>query len=660
MTVAATRTKATTAIAVAVFAVLLSSLGSVSNAAASSHPKPVTVTGHRAASLRDSVELLTGSADHAVYSTQRALVVAGSVYGSGKSRPVLTVRSKSGKTVRLGAMSNRVQRGQFSTLGHWVVAWSSSEFASHSPVVDLWNVITRHHHVVKLAQAPRVLQATPRGFVYTFGHSLHEWVAGSRSSRSWGTPFPSQRVASIAADDHRLIVTGVKSGARLMAFSHPGAYRKLHSGAGAHYCYALDHAGAACRIDEPHQGSEIGFLPLDGSTETRASKGTLMLDDIGLAGKEVFFTAEQTDDAPYLYGFSPAHPTPVKWPTLANHAVVSAFGKALVMRNQDPHVVLAATTPLHLTTAFAIPRSAEAAGSFAFAPDRIVYVSDPRNASDPAQTRSVQSASVTKSGRRVKVGAPHQVAGRDGQLQVVANGTGHSGPAATATTAAFMRASDCCTWHAYVTTAAGTVELPGTFDPNFASLEAAGHWVLAANLPGPVELYDVNTGNVQPLPSVQAEQPASFALTPSRLVYATSAGVVRERDLTTGVTSTVYTSSAGSSQHPSVYAIGNWVAWDIEFVHGGKVVHSDGMRHVGTSPGPVVHLPYQVYGLSDAGALMFTADGSFQRRISIRPFHGTTHALLSFRQFLALPQVADGVLAWVDGGGDLQVERYPS
>jgi hypothetical protein len=642
-------------------AALTGGLTSLPAAAAGSRPGEVQVSGHGAAVQRDAIQLLAGSATHAAYTTKRPATGVESAGGSGPAQPVLMVRALSGKTVNLGALSERLQNDGWTTAGDRLIAWDSSTHTK-TRSVDMWNITTRSHRVVHLPETAGLVAATPSGFVYTHGRSLHEWVASTGSYRSWGTPFPSQTIASLVTDDRELVATGFSSGAKVMAYARPGAYRTLDaSKEGEAYCYAVDHSGAACT-----GGGAIGFLPLSAGPATYVATEGVEFDGAALDGKELLYVTELTDEGPYvLYGFSPSDPTPVKDSQGIASGPLGAYGKALVIPASSAPggagAVFAATSPLDLTKAFPIPRAADTAGAFALTPGRVAYLSDLSDPKDPTQLLGVQSVPLHVGKSKVTTGARTQVAGRDGDLQVATFAGFPHDIGATPTTTVFARADTCCEWHPYVSTPSGTVELPGTLDPNGDFLEAAGHRVLAANswntgTSGPVEIYDTDTGKTQDLSLLLTQEPVSFALTTTDLVYGTKAGVIRQLDLDTGLTSTIYTPPA--SIKPSeiivtnVYAANGWVAWRIDTTHGGSL---NGMRTVSGNK-PSISLPHLLFGISDAGVLL--KNNQTATRTWFRPFAGATRTLLSPRQYQQLPELAGHTLAWVTQGGGLKVTRY--
>ncbi|HEX3708233.1 MAG TPA: hypothetical protein VHV76_16530 [Mycobacteriales bacterium] len=642
-------------IATAAAVALTSGFAFLPVAAATSAPAVTQVTGHGVATKRDIVRLLAGSEKYAVYSRQRSLATSLTPpYGSGPSQPTLFVRSRSGKTLSFGTMSHRLQNQKWETSGNQLVAWQFGGLP-HPQKIDVWNIAKRTHRFVQVGQSVLTVAATPAGFVYAHGHSLIQWSSKSGTFQSLGTPFPEQAIGGIAADDRELVVTGVTSGAKVMAYARPRSYRALDAAKGHEaYCYAVNHAGAACT------GAGLGFLPLDGGAATYVTTHGVEFEGAALAGNEVLYATELTDESPaLLYGFSANDPTPVQRSEGIQAGPLGAYGKVLVVPASSspggPSEVFAATSPVDLTKLFAIPRSADTAAGFAITPNRVAYISDLDNPADPAQLLGVQSVALRVGKNAVTTGARTQIAGRDGDLQVATFAGFPRDIAATSTTTVFARTDTCCGWHPYVTTPSGTVELPGTLDPNGDFLEVAGHRVLAANTlspDGPVEIYDTDTGKIQDLSSLLTQNPVSFALTTTDLVYGTVAGVVRQLDLDTGVTTTIYTPPASTKVHFSyVYAANGWVAWHLTTTHAAI----NGMRHV-ESHGPAKSLPQQVFGISDAGVLL--KDNRTDTRTWFRPFGGAMRTLLSPREFQELPELAGHTLAWVAGGGDLKVTRY--
>ena len=274
----------------------------VAPASANGHSSEVRVTGHGVASAYNRVSLLTGSATHAVYSVTRA-EVDGSGDGDGKSRSVCSPFGP-GPARRSASAGCRIAfRQDVSRRRAGGSSRGQREVQATHP--DDRRMERRDPAPPRPAvgQGGDDRRGTPDGFVYTLGRRLHEWVGRTDSYRSWGTPFPKQGVASFSADHRSLIVTGLHHGAKLMAFSRPGSYRRLHTGKGTYYCDALNHSGAACEIVRKGPPA-VGYLPLDGGAPVITSHPGVMLDLVALSGPEVLYTGEVTDNVAYLYGFS--------------------------------------------------------------------------------------------------------------------------------------------------------------------------------------------------------------------------------------------------------------------------------------------------------------------------------------------------------------------
>jgi hypothetical protein len=627
--------------------------------------KPVTVTGHEKASLHDIVYLQAGSGTHLVYIDQRAVAGHNREFEPTPAR--ILARSRSGRTVQVGVLPYPTHTGAMSTVGERVVALRTNS----SRRVDVWNIGNRAHRVIRLPRTASNIAATPHGFAYAHRNSLYEWVARTATHRSWGAPFGSKTITSLVADGRHVVVT-VRSGrTKAMSYRHAGRYRKLRAGGVAELrCRQVNHHGALCA---DVSDANVVFVPLDGSPATKVD-GPHYVTGYALAGTTVLWLDDTDHFEERLRGFKAGLPVVVtsQQKVARLPGIVGAFGKAIVTSSpgsaDDIDTVLGATSPNDISTEFTIPRSLETAGALALTAGQLTYVSDARNPDDPDQVYGVRSVSVQDQGDHVVVGSPQDLAGRDGDRQVVANGGGTDPIASSDRATVFLRETSGDI-SAYVRTGTGTTALPGRIDLNGGLLGAAGHRVLEGTSPALSDeyglyLYDLDTGQTQRV--LEGTDARSAALTETALFYGTDAGEVRRYDLATGGTTTVFTPATAGEYAVEVYAKGGWVAWT-EAPPGHSRQAVGRLKDV-EHDGPVVTLAHPVFGISGAGVLLFEPSSAGYRccfrvpppHVStwFQQFGGDPRTLLSSRRFVELPQLTGHVLAWIDQFGDLKVKRY--
>jgi hypothetical protein len=618
-----------------------------------------SVTPEGKSRVHDHLDLLAGSSTELLYESTHSVADAGR---DPLSLPVpsprreLTARSKTGHLVDLGvAPADRA----WSTAGRYVTGVQAAANGKPTAKVDVWDLSTEHHRVVGLPAKTLLVQATPHGFVFADGDSLKAWDAPTKAFTDLGVPVAGQAVSSLVTDDRELVATGASSGAVVMTYADPGTFTPLGTGPAVATCYALDHRGAACRLNLVPVSSGISFVPLDGAAATTTDSYAY---DVAISGSEVMFTDDGSDET-RLYGFSAANSDVTMSSGDVDFTVVSAYGKALFNSSDfsRPDRIFSAPSPADISPELRTPISPETAGGFALTASKIVYVSNLRDRSRPSQQAQLRGAPVHASAHHVSLGRSLQIAGTHGALQVRASRypLHFRLVAATAHLVAYAvgdPAKPDQQWHVAVRTPKGLTILPHRISSFIGTVQAAGHLVLTTSAARRnAWVYDARSGHSR---RVSFPHPLySVALTPTHVAYASRNGIVHWRDLKSGRDRVVHHPHVRRSD-VTVTASGSWVGWTVDPYVPRSTPTDTAVRDL-AGHHPAIAMPHDVYGLNRDGVLMLhrpaTGGGT---KTWFRPFHGVTHRLLSPRDYDELPQLVGHALAWVSVDGNLKVAPY--
>ncbi|MGN6475287.1 MAG: hypothetical protein ACTHK4_16780 [Mycobacteriales bacterium] len=642
----------------------------------------VALTPAGSSNRHDQAELLAGSADRLVYFIRPYVPAADPEYGS-PATPYLYVRDADGHVTGLGPVLHRYDSYR-SVAGDYFAAKVLGR-----PAIDVVDLPTGARRAVSLParlRYARVLGATSTGFAIADGDALKMWTWSTGTFTDAGVPFSGQQIGSITTDDNELVVTGTTSGAAVMSDAKPGRFTPLDVGTatGPVTCYALDSDAAACDLP-----NGLAFVPLDGGAPTvggqvRNLPPSSAGNPVVIAGDEVMWTRPTSNDLHRadLCAFSAGKPAELCRQGLVEANldpgtdVVSAYGKA-IFRGLASGTVFEAVTPDDVTPMFTTPLSPETAGAFALTGRRLLYVSDLVSPNDPDQVTRLRAVTVNVSSGRVTLGPPHDVAGRDGSLQVTSNDETGADPgspviAATADMTVFVRSTftnNRVVAHLMVATRSRTLEIrafaTGPDSPYVGGaagvgwVAAAGHRVLFETHDGAIGLYDVRTGRTQ-YPHFDG-RPEGLALTAGHVAYSSHRGTIRWIDLSTGRTTVVYVPPRRlpSEVVTTLVAIGDHVAWSIgpDIRHHWKPIN--GMRAM--PGGQVVHLAHSPYATNARGVLLTDqARNPDLMATWFQPFSGSARTLLSPRVYLQPPQLVGNVLAWIAIDSNLEVAPFTS
>jgi hypothetical protein len=437
---------------------------------------------------------------------------------------------------------------------------------------------------------------------------------------------------------------------------------------------------AACTlsgIQRPQRYRVLALIPLDGSApiETRDKKhhGT---GPVALAGRKTLFwqrlhIPRHGAIRPILTSRTGHAKKRLQAPRrFASTEMISAYGNAVLLTSRG-HKLTAATTARHTKTVAKAPKSPVAVAAFALTTNRALDVDNSGPRSKRA-TQLLRARSIGSSSGEISVGPPSTLASDKPKQrlapQVVASGGDYAYITKAPDLTARVHIVRGGKTTVFVTSGRGGIELSGHWFGylsriNRSSGGETGHEELT--------VLDLDTGKRTTYGRFGQEFGNGAAIADGKLDYRGAGGSIQQVDLATGTKTELappLSNPDNNFRQVRVMAGGGRVGWDIATTHGdGSTTYTDVIRN---SDGSTITLDQRLIGLSSDGALLSTVEpdsttaqvdafaGPFATSpsaISLRRWDGTTTQVLPSAVYGAVPQVADGRIAWVTAAGTLHI-----